>query len=414
MTKNMTRWTKIAAAALVALGASTSAYATCGQPGQEPCTPQQQLTQLLNSQGQRQGQGQGQAQGQTANGGTALSGSDARAVLDNWNLMTTDQRLNFRDSLNPSARSALDATLTSQSNATIGDIRAGSPVSITMTDARRTQDSVQVARLPQTIVASGITLEQYGSCGPQWEVEPMDNKFLSPAAWGAWNQKLPFKTMHGLLKGRKMVDGKIEGQRSPEQFFIEEFELPAPFSKKWSIAWGHQLYVVTTTATQGGGSGASGNHSAERTTGLGNTLNANGAHASVGVVALPCEFDSTPKVSTKERALPVIPPATPATPLPPMNDAMVPTIIIVQTALPPVPPIPELTLTKKRFLTDEVTHLGPQPNPFKDKCLKTVVGKDGKKTNIWVKKNDPTDFCPINRGTDLAVTGAKGKGIDVK
>lgn len=126
-TKNITRWTRIAAAALVAIGANT-AFATCTPQNPSHCTPQE-LAALQQRQAQAQQQIAAimarlqQSQGQ-------VSQNDLANISQNWNLVSPEMQNQFRASVstiaNPEARASVqsaiaNAVTVTATGGTVGD-----------------------------------------------------------------------------------------------------------------------------------------------------------------------------------------------------------------------------------------------------------------------------------------------------
>ncbi len=268
----------------------------CGQPAPSPvpAPPPPSMTTVTLTPAQEQAQRQAQEQAQQAiagalakatggqGGAGGLSQNDIQVVNDNWSRLSADQKIAFKS--DPSAKSVLDAVLTTGNNTNDNASQAqangnGSPVSIADNSRQLTFVPVQVAPLPPTLTAAGSELRKMGECGPQWKVKPYDNAFFVPYVWGSGHSREPLETMHGKLDGREAM-----------AFRTETLNLGEPIWQRIVIAWGHQLYMVATSSGQGGAGGGSLNHSGGSMNGVGTSLSANASHASIGVVAIPCEY----------------------------------------------------------------------------------------------------------------------------
>lgn len=341
-----------------------------------PATPAAPALTAEQRQAQEQAQRQAQAQLQ-AQFAQAVSQNDIRTAASIYAQMSPDMRntVSTTVTLSPEQRQALENQIAIDNRSNAEANNNGSPVTITDESRSLVYNPVQTAPLPPTLTVAGIELRKYGECGAQWKVKQYDNAFYVPRVWGLWHGREEFKTMHGELDGR-----------ADEKFRMETIDLPAPIYERVVIAWGHQLYLIVTHATQGGGGSGSANHAGSSAFGVGTSLSANASHASIGVIAMPCEF-RVKKADTT--------PPPPAPPAPPTG------LVIV----PPAAAAPALDQDKAPFLTAERRYTGPYTPKKGDSCRVTMPG--GKV--VWVKKTSPEQECGSVPVTAPAVTDARLK-----
>lgn len=334
------------------------------KPPPPPAVPPVPLT-VEQQQAQEQAQRQAQAQLQTQFA-QAISQNDIRTAASIYAQLSPDMRNTVTTTVSPEQRQALENQIAINNQSSAEANNNGSPVTITDQSRQLVYTPVQTAPLPPTITVAGMELRKIGECGPQWKVKPYNNAFYVPRIWGLWHGREEFKTMHGELDGR-----------ADEMFRMETIDLPAPIYERVVIAWGHQLYMIATHATQGGGGSGSANHAGSSAFGIGTSLSANASHASIGVVTMPCEYRAN-KASTA---------------LPPVA----PTGLVVPSS------VPALAQDKAPFVTAERRYTGPYTPRKTDSCR--VTKPDGKV--VWVKKTSPDQVCGSVPVTAPAVTDAR-------
>jgi hypothetical protein len=335
-----------------------------------PATPATPALTAEQRQAQEQAQRQTQAQLQ-AQFAQAMSQNDIRTAASVYAQMSPDMRSTVTTTVSPEQRQALENQIAIDNQSRAEANGNGSPVTITDQSRSLVYNPVQTAPLPPTLTVAGIELRKYGECGAQWKVKPYNNAFYVPRVWGLWHGREDFKTMHGELDGR-----------ADEMFRMETIDLPAPIYERVVIAWGHQLYMIATHATQGGGGSGSANHAGSSAFGVGTSLSANASHASIGVIAMPCEY----RVKKADTTPP--PPAPPAA-----------------VIIPPPAAALALDQDKAPFVTAERRYTGPYSPKKSDSCR--VTKPDGKV--IWVKKTSPEQECGSVPVTAPAVTDTRLK-----
>lgn len=358
-----------------------SNHPDCAGTTLPPAAPAAPALTAEQRQAQEQAQRQAQAQLQ-AQFAQAVSQNDIRTAASIYAQMSPDMRntVSTTVALSPEQRQALESQITIDNESRAEANNNGSPVTITDQSRSLVYNPVQTAPLPPTLTVAGIELRKYGECGAQWKVKPYDNAFYVPRVWGLWHGREDFKTMHGELDGR-----------ADEKFRMETIDLPAPIYERVVIAWGHQLYMIATHATQGGGGSGSANHAGSSAFGVGTSLSANASHASIGVIAMPCEY-RVKKADT-----------TPPPPAPPTA------LIVVPPPAPPAAPEPSLDLKKEPRVTGRVIFTGPHTPKDDGKC--PVTQPDGSVKRV--PKRTPQDVCGSKLETAPTVVDGKGKGMKV-